>query len=270
MDALKMSISYHSLDSVSSVIKVFGILQVLGEQDVSSVTELSLRTMMSKKTVYRFLQTMKTLGYVTQEGREDKYALSFRLFELGAKVLEYKTLIEFADAYMSNLGKEIKETLNLGILNDDCNIYYLRCIDAEYNLRVTSRIGRSLPVYCSALGKVMTAWLGDEEIRQFLKQVEFIPFTENTLCDMDSFIGELVKVRELGYAEDNEETELGLCCFAVPIYDRLGHIIAGLSLSLPIVRFQKNSREQLVLQLHKVAAAISEQMGYHGYPFTNY
>lgn len=64
-----MSVIDNSPDSVSSVLKVFGILQALGEQKEIGVTELSQRIMMSKSTVYRFLQTMKTLGYVTQEGK---------------------------------------------------------------------------------------------------------------------------------------------------------------------------------------------------------
>lgn len=58
-------------DSVSSVLKVFGILQALGEEREIGITELSQRVMMSKSTVYRFLQTMKSLGYVAQEGESE-------------------------------------------------------------------------------------------------------------------------------------------------------------------------------------------------------
>lgn len=75
-------------DSVSSVLKVFGILQALGEEREIGITELSQRVMMSKSTVYRFLQTMKTLGYVAQEGESEKYSLTLKLFELGARALQ--------------------------------------------------------------------------------------------------------------------------------------------------------------------------------------
>lgn len=80
-------------DSVSSVLKVFGILQALGEEREIGITELSQRVMMSKSTVYRFLQTMKTLGYVAQEGESEKYSLTLKLFELG--LVPYKTSISF-------------------------------------------------------------------------------------------------------------------------------------------------------------------------------
>ena len=87
-------------EAVSSVMKVFSILQALGEQKDIGVSELSQRLMMSKATTYRFLQTMKMLGYVSQEEEADKYGLTLKLFELGAKSLEYVDLIALADKEM--------------------------------------------------------------------------------------------------------------------------------------------------------------------------
>ena len=152
-----MSVVDTSPDSVSSVLKVFGILQALGEQKEIGVTELSQRIMMSKSTVYRFLQTMKTLGYVNQEGESDKYTLSLKLFELGGKALEHQELIPIADTQMHRLGKLTKETLHLGMLDED-SIVYIHKIDSMYNLRMYSRIGRRNPLYSTAIGKVLLAW----------------------------------------------------------------------------------------------------------------
>ena len=262
-----MSVVDNSPDSVSSVLKVFGILQALGEQKEIGVTELSQRIMMSKSTVYRFLQTMKTLGYVNQEGESDKYTLSLKLFELGGKALGYQDLIQIADAQMHRLGKLTKETLHLGTLDED-SVVYLHKIDSEYNLRMYSRIGRRCPLYSTGLGKVMMAWLPEEEVRSMLANVTFERFTEHTLANIDEVLTELVRVRELGYAEDNEENEHGLRCFAVPIYNRMGRIITGLSLSLPSVRFEESKRAELISLLHEAAGHISAELGYHDYPFT--
>lgn len=263
-----MSAVDNSPDSVSSVLKVFGILQALSEQKDIGVTELSQRIMMSKSTVYRFLQTMKTLGYVNQEGETDKYTLSLKLFELGGRALEHQDLIQIADVQMYRLGKLTKETLHLGAL-DENSVVYLHKIDSEYNLRMYSRIGRRCPLYSTALGKVMMAWLPEEEVRSMLAGVTFERFTQHTLANIDALLAELAQVREQGYAEDNEENENGLRCFGVPIYNRMGRIITGLSLSLPIVRFEENKRAELVSLLHEAAARISAELGYHDYPFTS-
>lgn len=99
-------------DSVSSVLKVFGILQALGEEREIGITELSQRVMMSKSTVYRFLQTMKSLGYVAQEGESEKYSLTLKLFELGARALQNVDLIRSADIQMRELSRLTKETIH--------------------------------------------------------------------------------------------------------------------------------------------------------------
>ena len=112
------------------------------------------------------------------------------------------------------------------------------------------------------------AWLPEEEVRGMLANVTFERFTEHTLANIDEVLTELVRVRELGYAEDNEENEHGLRCFAVPIYNRMGRIITGLSLSLPSVRFEESKRAELISLLHEAAGHISAELGYHDYPFT--
>lgn len=152
-------------DSVSSVLKVFGILQALGEEREIGITELSQRVMMSKSTVYRFLQTMKTLGYVAQEGESEKYSLTLKLFELGARALQNVDLIRSADIQMRELSRLTKETIHLGALDED-SIVYIHKIDSMYNLRMYSRIGRRNPLYSTAIGKVLLAWRDHKEIKQ--------------------------------------------------------------------------------------------------------
>ena len=149
-------------DSVSSVLKVFGILQALGEEREIGITELSQRVMMSKSTVYRFLQTMKTLGYVAQEGESEKYSLTLKLFELGARALQNVDLIRSADIQMREISRLTKETIHLGALDED-SIVYIHKIDSMYNLRMYSRIGRRNPLYSTAIGKVLLAWRDRDE-----------------------------------------------------------------------------------------------------------
>lgn len=252
-------------DAVSSVVKVFSILSALGEQKEIGVSELSQRLFMSKATTYRFLQTMKQLGYVVQEGEADKYSLTLKLFELGAKSLEYVDLIEIADKEMRHIGQLTHEALHLGAFDDNA-IIYIHKIDSSYNLRMYSRVGRRNPLYCTAIGKVLLAWQDEEIVKGILEQIEFVRKTETTLLNANQLTVELAMVREQGYAEDREEQELGLRCVAVPIYDRLGQVIAGLSISFPTIRFDEQQLEDYVSLLKVAGCNISEKMGYHNYP----
>ncbi|HAK34700.1 MAG TPA: DNA-binding transcriptional regulator KdgR [Pantoea sp.] len=253
-------------DAVSSVMKVFGILQALGEERDHGITELAQRVMMSKSTVYRFLQTMKTLGYVTQEGESEKYSLTLKLFELGAKALQNVDLIRSADVQMRELSRLTKETIHLGALEED-SIVYIHKIDSLYNLRMYSRIGRRNPLHTTAIGKVLLAWRDRAEVNEILKEVEFKRSTANTIVTREALIEVLDQVKAQGFGEDNEEQEEGLRCIAVPVFDRFGVVIAGLSISFPTIRFSEEAKSDYVAMLHRAARALSAEMGYHHYDF---
>ncbi len=252
-------------EAVSSVLKVFNILQALGEQKEIGVSELSQRLMMSKATTYRFLQTMKSLGYITQEGEADKYGLTLKLFELGSKSLEYVDLISIANKEMAIISDQTLEALHLGTLDENA-IIYVHKIDSKYNLCMQSRIGRRNPLYSTAIGKVLLAERDESFVRHTLKDVEFVQHTENTIKNIDELLAELAQVRQDHYAQDNEEQEPGIRCIAAPVYDRFGSVIAGLSISLPTIRFNDEDLPRYVKLLHDACSNISSQLGFEQYP----
>lgn len=252
-------------EAVSSVLKVFNILQALAEQKEIGVSELSQRLMMSKATTYRFLQTMKMLGFVSQEGEADKYALTLKLFELGAKALEYVDLIDIADKEMQEISNQTNETVHLGAL-DEGAIIYLHKIDSSYNLRMHSRVGRRNPLYSTAIGKVLLAGKSREEALAILDDVEFVKHTEKTHENSAQLMDEVELVAKQHFGEDNEEQEPGLRCIAAPIYDRFGNIVASVSVSFPTIRFDSERKPEYVKMLQTAGKRISEQLGYHDYP----
>ncbi|WP_070971096.1 DNA-binding transcriptional regulator KdgR [Vibrio sonorensis] len=253
-------------ESVSSVLKTFGILQALSTQKDIGISELAQRLMMSKSTVYRFLQTMKTLGYVAQEGESENYSLTLKLFELGSTALEYVDLVDLADIEMRKISDLTMEALHLGALDGE-SIIYIHKIDSKYNLRMQSRIGRRNPLYSTAIGKVLLADREEKEVRDILAEVEFTKSTERTHENIDSLLDELNNVREHGYGEDNEEQEVGLRCIAVPVYDRFKRVIAGMSISLPTIRFTEEKKTEYINELQLAAAKVSAKLGCEEYPY---
>lgn len=213
-------------ESASATGKVFAVLEALGTHGPSGISELSHRLGISKTTVHRFLQTLKTLGFVAQEDETERYRLTIRLFELGSLALESVDLIREADLEMRRIGRLTREALHLGAFDAD-HIIYIHKIDADYGLRMHSRIGRTNPLYSTAIGKVLLAWMAPEEARETLSRIEFRKSTQKTLASAEAVWSNLPHVREQGYGEDNEEQEDGLLCLAVPVFDRFGRVIAG-------------------------------------------
>jgi IclR family KDG regulon transcriptional repressor len=247
---------------VSAVGRTMAVLEALAEHpEESGVSEIATKLDMSKATVYRFLQSLKARGYVVQDA-EDRYRLSVRLFELGAQALPHLDIVREAEPGMRRINELTGETVHLGIL-DEGSIVYVHKIDSKYNLRMYSRIGRRAPLYCTGIGKVLMAWLEEEELLAHLAQESFERRTANTLTSAEAYLQELETVRQQGYAEDHEEFEDNMRCLAAPIRDRFGHVIGGMSVSFPCFRFREELKQDYVKQLMQATQQISGQLGWH-------
>ncbi len=248
-------------ESLSSVARVFAILGAIGDSGQIGISELSQRLSLSKTTVHRMLQTLKALGYVTQEVETERYRLTIRLFELGAKALESVDLVREADIEMRRIGHATREAVHLGTFDEDA-IIYIHKIDADYGLRMQSRIGRRNPLHSTAIGKVLLAWMEPSEAREVLSHIELRKSTAKTLSSAEAVMSILPQVRAQGYGEDIEEQEEGLRCLAVPVFDRFGRVIAGLSVSFPTMRCGADTKLHYVALLKAAGAAVSARLGY--------
>jgi DNA-binding IclR family transcriptional regulator len=127
---------------------------------------------------------------------------------------------------------------------------------------VYSRIGRRVPLHCSGVGKALIAFKPEKEIQYILKDYDYIKQTSHTLTNEKDFIKELEKVRERGYAVDNEENEPGVRCLAVPIRDHSRQVVAAISISMPAARLGKEEEEKVIDLLKRHGHEISRDMGY--------
>jgi IclR family KDG regulon transcriptional repressor len=252
-------------ESVAAVLKVFAILQALSEQRELGISDLSVRLAMPKATVYRFLQTMMTLGYVRQESGSERYGLTMKAFELGAKALQFPDLVDLSKHHMQMLADATGETVHLGTLIDS-EIIYIHKIDSRYNLGMYSRVGRRAPLHCTAIGKVLLAWEHPERRDRVLAGAEFERFREKTIVDRQAFIAELERVKAQGFGEDREEFDDHIRCLGIPIFDRLNQPVAGLSVSFPSFRYDEAKAPEVVAMLTAASRDISTRLGCTRFP----
>ncbi|MDM4767288.1 DNA-binding transcriptional regulator KdgR [Pelomonas sp. SE-A7] len=265
MDDDSIDVSKQQPESVAAVLKVFAILQALSEQRDTGISELSVRLAMPKATVYRFLQTMMTLGYVRQESGSERYGLTMKAFELGAKALQYPDLIDLAKHHMQMLADATGETVHLGTLIDS-EIIYVHKVDSRHMLGMYSRVGRRAPLHCTAIGKVLMAWEHPERRDRVLAGAEFKRFRDKTIVELPAYLAELDRVRAQGFGEDREEFDDHIRCLGVPIFDRLGQPIAGMSVSFPTFRFDEAKQPEIVKFLQDASRDISARLGCSRFP----
>jgi DNA-binding IclR family transcriptional regulator len=129
-------------------------------------------------------------------------------------------------------------------------------------VRIYSRIGAPVPLYCTAVGKVMLAYMPDDERERLLPQLPLKRFTPNTVGNLQELTAELYRVRKNGYACDLEEHELHIRCIAAPVWDHEGKVNASVSITAPMVRMTVTRLRQLAPLIETAGLQISRALGY--------
>ncbi len=193
----------------------------------------------------------------TDKGR---YRLGWRLFELSQTLLDTTEFRLQARRVMKELVECWKETVHLAVL-DGVQAVYVEKLQPTPAIKIwISRTGARLPAHCSGVGKVLLAHSEWEHVAELLDHQGMPALTPNTITDLAVLAKELEQVRERGCAYDHEETLVGLCCVAAPIYGSGGTVIAAVSLSVPDYRFHPK-KDKYTAAILDVARRIPEDAG---------
>jgi DNA-binding IclR family transcriptional regulator len=201
------------------------------------------------------------MGCLRQDQNTGRYALGLKLFELGQSVLANMDIRAVAMPHLLELSKKYQETAHLAVLSGD-EVIYIDKVDSPRSIRIFSMIGGRNPAYCTGVGKVLLAGLPEEKLDRLIKGIQFRPITPNTIRNGKALKKAIQKIRHDGYATDNGEIEEGLSCFAAPIRNHLGAVIAAISLSGPTLRLINDNSPDLIADVVDCAQAISAQFGF--------
>jgi len=226
-----------------------------------SLDEISKKLRLYPSKVHRILDTLKYRGYVEQDRTTQKYQLGLKVVELGMAKLHKMNLLKESAPYLNELVHRCNETAYLGILN--CGeVLSLIKEEPSHNIRMVSREGMRIPVHCTALGKILLAYLEPEEQEKILEEKGLPSFTKNTITNREKMRKELRKIKEQGFAEDIEEYEDGLSCLAAPIRNHQGKVIAALAIAGPTFRLANKNQKELKEVLIEITRRISRRLGY--------
>ena len=219
---------------VKSLVKAMNILSCFTvKEPIWGVTELATRMNLNKSNVYNILATFKSLGYLDQlpDGR----------YRLGMKILEYAFAINQNVGYpravydvLVDTADRPGEVVYFGV-PFGANVVYLYEAHPKIRMGVIpyrDMLGETAPLYCTGIGKAMLAHFPEEEWCDHLNPVR-PKFQDNTITDLDAILEELRRTRRRGFAIDNVEREPNIRCIGVPIRDKSGKVLAGISVSGP-------------------------------------
>jgi IclR family acetate operon transcriptional repressor len=250
-------------NDVQSVERAFRILDLLRDSDgPMAVGEMAHALDLSPSTTHRLLATLKKCRAVQQDPRDRRYNLALHIVLYGKAILDRFDLRERSHPLLGELSREAGETVFMSIL-DDYQVVYIDHVDSlDHTLRLTPQIGQRQYAHTTAMGKVLLTHLEALRLEEYLSTHPLIKRTENSITDPQTLRQELEKVRLKGYAVDQQESEIGICCVAAPIRGVGGRVVAAISISGPSERMQHKGLETTLKdQVKTTAARISEMAG---------
>ncbi len=244
---------------VKSLYKALKIIECFTEEQPElGITEISNKLGLYKSNVHNIITTFEQAGYIEKNPDNDKYRLGLKILELAHVASSNMSFRSVVLPYMQKIADQANETVYFGISNEGQVIY----LDVAYPINAVSgrpMLGRSAPMYCTAIGKAMLACFPDDEIINIFS-MGVHKYTPNTITNLNDLLNEMKKTRERGYAIDNMEHEYGIKCVGVPLYNRTNQLIAGLSVSGPSPRFTQTTIKELAELLKQNASLIKERL----------
>jgi len=224
-----------------------------------NVQEISAGIGVNHNTVRRILKALAYHGLVEEDG--GSYRLGIKLFELGSSVVARLDVRVRARPYLERLVLETGETAHLCIL-DRGEVLYLDKHEPMRTMRIPSEVGRRNPAHCTAVGKALLAYMPEPELEELVKRQGLRAYTSRTITTLFELKRELARVREQGYAVDNEEFEEGLKCVGAPVRDYSGRVVASISIAGPAFRMTEERIPVLAQSVMEVARELSQELGY--------
>jgi DNA-binding IclR family transcriptional regulator len=246
---------------LSSVATALRLLKCFSEDEAElGVTTLARRLGVAKSTVYRLVSTLVSEGMLEQNRDTERYRLGIALFGLGALVRQRMNVSTEARPYLFDLREATNETIHLALL-DGADILYVYDLESTQAIRMRANLGERKPALCTAEGRAMLAFRPEAEIAALLKQ-GFRPRTPKTVTDADKLRGALAEVRRVGFAREDEQSELGMRSIAAPIRDAAGDVVAAVGMAGPMQRLSDKVLAQYAPQVAETARVISTRLGY--------
>lgn len=251
--------------SIRVIGRMAGVLNCFTRKEpVQSLIDITRLTGLHKSTVFRILDTLEQLKWLRRDPKTGTYRLGFGLFELGSRAIQGLDFYEASFPHLKELVKVTRQTVHL-VVHDSGKALYVNKVEGSSAVVVQpSQIGLRLPLYCTAVGKVLLSDMPSEKVTALLEKEGMARITANTIDQPADLFNALARVREKGYALDDEEIQVGLRCVAAPVRDFTGKVIAAISVSGLSAIFSEERLPFFIEELKRTTVRISAELGWNG------
>lgn len=251
-----MTMNDKSRQPLRTVVNALALLRAFDiNEEWLGVRELGRKLELNSASVHNLLSTLAATGFVEQDTKSRKYRLGLGLVKLAGVKLAQLDIVSLAGPILKDLSISTGETITLSVLYGD-DLLYLAKVESAQPVRVSSRVGGSAPIHCSANGKALLAFRPEKEIDRLLSR-PLRKFTEATVTDPARIKDDLRQVRAQGFAKDFGAYLEGVNAVAAPVRDAQGAVVASIGVVAPALRMQRTRLNKY----SRAAVAAANQIG---------
>ncbi len=239
-----------------------GLLELIAANAApTSLAETTRRTGLHRSTAHHLLQTLVGLGYLRQDRVTRAYELSGKLSRLTGQAWTAEQLGTLGEPFLAELTRSSGESSSLAAYRDGMvSIVAKRDQDGPVRLVSSNATGR--PIHATAVGKAILAWLPAPELTSHVSKDTLESFTPKTITDPQALQTHLRRIRQAGYAVDDEEHVIGIRCIAVPVFGHAGAVLGSLCAVGPKTRMTYHRLRELRQPMFQLASRLSERLGW--------
>ncbi|MEM6986224.1 MAG: IclR family transcriptional regulator [Pseudomonadota bacterium] len=247
--------------SVQSLSRAFGLLLQLAETRTGlTLVDLANRCELAPSTAHRLLNSMRALGFVDLDESSGFWSVGLAAFEVGSAYVNRQDFIAEARPVLKSLVQQTGETANLAVLHGGRHVFVAQ-VECQQVMRMVAQLGKPGAAHASGVGKALLSALSPPDLEAVVSRHGLPELTAHTITNNAAFRVELRRIRNQGYAVDDQEQLLGMRCVAANVYDDTGSAVAAMSISGPSIRLDDDRIETISHIVRAAAADVTQKIG---------
>src|SRR5688572_13672595 len=248
---------------VPAVTRALDILELFLDCPQLSAREVTERLGLPRTTVHELLVTLVARAYlISVPGQPVRYRLGMPLFQLGAAFAGRLDLVREAQGVARDVGAACNEAVHVAV-RDGADVIYLVKVDSTHPVRMVSAVGRRLPAHCTAVGKILLSGLGEEALdARYPRNQNLTGMTPRSVVSPTKLRAQLTEIHDSGIAFDDCESNEAVRCVAAGVYDHTGRMVAAMSISAPIMRWNDANAAQWTELISEGSQSLSQRLGH--------
>lgn len=245
-----------------NLVKACEIMKILADRP-EGILAAGLESLIQvpRTTAFRILKTLCSQGMAEKRGT--LFFAGTGLVQIGLNSLRSLEIRSLSVPFLSELATKTHFTAHLAIPSGWQSLI-LEVHDSPNPVRVASRSGTTVPLYCSSTGKIFLAYRFEQELEEYFSKTSFQKQTPNTIVTLPAMLKEVKQIKSDGFAVDNHEFHTDIWCTAAPIRDSQGQVVAAIGVTSPATQSDRQKRTDTCKYVKKVAEKFSAALGFNG------